>query len=120
MDGQEPVLLRRKPIQYKLPDSRIVEFDLKDYNASKVMFEPTLVGKKCLGFDKMVETCIEKVNLNLRESLCDNIKLTGGNCLMRNFNQVMHTILHTSLNKSAVFIVVLFSSFVLLLFVVIL
>lgn len=88
-----------KKYQYKLPDSRIVEFDLKDYNASQVMFDPTLVGKKCLGFDKMVETCIEKVNFNLRENLCDNIKLTGGNCLMRNFNQVMHTILHTSLNR---------------------
>ena len=88
-----------KAFQYKLPDSRIVELDLKDYNASKVMFNPALVGKKCLGFDKMVETCIEKVNLDLRDNLCDNIKLTGGNCLMRNFNQVMHTILHTTLNK---------------------
>ena len=93
------ILEEDKTFQYKLPDSRIVEIDLKDYNASKVMFNPSLVGKKCLGLDKMVETCIERVNLDLRDCLCDNIKLTGGNCLMRNFSQVMHTILHSTLNK---------------------
>ena len=63
------------------------------------MFTPSLVGKNCLGLHQMVATCIEKVNSDLRERLCTNIKLTGGNSLMRNMGQVMHTELHGMLNK---------------------
>jgi centractin len=84
---------------YKLPDSRLIEIDQKEYFASKVMFIPSLVGKNCLGLHQMVATCIEKVNSDLRERLCTNIKLTGGNSLMRNMGQVMHTELHGMLNK---------------------
>ena len=48
----------------------------------------------------MAATCIEKVNDDIRDRLCCNIRITGGNCAMRNFSQVMHTELHNIfLNK---------------------
>ena len=47
----------------------------------------------------MIVACVEKVNSDLRERLCSNIKLTGGNSLMRNLSQVMHSELHGMLNR---------------------
>ena len=89
-----------KNFTYKLPDSRIIDIDKKEYLASKVMFTPYLVGKNCLGLVQMAATCIEKVNEDIRDRLCCNIRITGGNCAMRNFSQVMHTELHNIfLNK---------------------
>ena len=84
---------------YRLPDSRIIQLDQREYFASKVMFTPSLVGKNYLGLHHMIVTCIEKVNTDLRERLCNNIKLTGGNCLIKNMSQVMHTELHDMLKK---------------------
>ena len=85
---------------YRLPDSRVIEIDNNEYSASNVMFNPSLVGKNYLGLHQMVATCIEKVNLEYREKLCNNIKLTGGNSSMKNFNQVMHTQLQDILPKN--------------------
>ena len=86
-------------INYKLPDSKSIEIDQKEFLASKVIFTPSLVGKNCLGLHHMVAACIEKINSDLRERLCPNIKLAGGNSLIRNFSQVLHTELHGMLNK---------------------
>ena len=85
---------------FRLPDSREIRIDNNEYSASNVMFDPSLVGKNYLGLHQMVATCIEKVNSEYREKLCNNIKLTGGNSLMRNFNQVMHTQLQDILTKN--------------------
>ena len=84
---------------YRLPDSRVIEIDNNEYSASNVMFNPSLVGKNYLGLHQMVATCIEKVNSELREKLCNNIRLTGGNSLMKNFHHVMHTRLQDIITK---------------------
>ena len=86
-------------ISYRLPDSKIIEIDQKEFLASKVIFTPSLIGKNCLGLHHMVASCIEKINSDLRERLCCNIKLTGGNSLLRNFSQVLHTELHGMFSK---------------------
>ena len=80
-----------KTTNYRLPDSRVIEIDNNEYSASNVIFNPSLVGKNYLGLHQMVATCIEKVNSEYRIKLCNSIKLTGGNCLTKNLNQVMHT-----------------------------
>ena len=88
-----------KIFTHKLPDSKSIDIDQKEFAASKVMFTPSLIGKNCLGLHQMVVACIEKVNSDLRERLCSNIRLTGGNSSMRNFSQVMHSELHAILNR---------------------
>ena len=45
----------------------------------------------------MIVACLEKVNSDLRERLYSNIKLTGGNSLIQNFTQVIHTELQSLL-----------------------
>ena len=67
---------------HKLPDSRTIDIDRKEFMASKVIFKPSLIGKNCLGLHEMIVACVQKVNSDLRERLCINIKLTGGNSLM--------------------------------------
>ena len=84
---------------HKLPDSRTIDIDRKEFMASKVIFKPSLIGKNCLGLHEMIVACVQKVNSDLRERLCSNIKLTGGNSLMGNLSQVMHSELHGMLNR---------------------
>ena len=89
--------VENKSTPYKLPDSNELFLDHKDFDAVKVVFNPSLVGKNCLGLHQMIATSIEKVNSDLRERLYSNIKLTGGNSLIQNFAQVIHTELQSLL-----------------------
>ena len=85
--------------KYTLPDHNVIQIDVEKNLASKVLLNPSLVGKNCLGMDQMIATCIEKVNYELREQLCSLIKLTGGNCCIKGLNEIMHTIIKTLLPK---------------------
>ena len=38
----------------------------------------------------MATTCIEKTNVEFRDKLCNNIKLTGGNSCIKGLNEVLH------------------------------
>ena len=89
--------VENKSTPYKLPDSNELFLDHKDFDAVKVVFNPSLVGKNCLGLHQMIATSIEKVNSDLRERLYSNIKLTGGNSLIQNLAQVIHTELQSLL-----------------------
>lgn len=78
--------------KYILPDLNVIQIDSERYLAPRVLLTPSLVGKNCLGLHKMVATCFEKVNAELREKLLkDNLlKLTGGNSNMKSLNEVLH------------------------------
>ena len=51
--------------KYTLPDHNVIQIDVEKNLASKVLLNPSLVGKNCLGMDQMIATCIEKVNYEL-------------------------------------------------------
>ena len=80
-----------KVFKYVLPDQKVIQLDSDNYYASKVLFNPSLVGKNCLGLHHMLSTCIEKTNSEFREKLCSNIKLTGGNSCIKGLSEVLHT-----------------------------
>ncbi len=73
--------------------------DTEKFEAPKVLLDPSLVGKNYLGLHQMIVTSIEKANSELREKLCSNIKLTGGNSLFKGLNEVLHTKLRELLPK---------------------
>ena len=79
------------PVKYTLPDLNSIQLTNEKYLATKVLLNPALVGKNCLGLHQMVVTCIEKINSDLREKLCAHVKLTGGNSCFKGLNEVMHT-----------------------------
>ena len=79
-----------KNSKYILPDQNILQLDSEKYMACRVLFNPSLVGKNCLGLHQMATTCIEKTNAEFRDKLCNNIKLTGGNSCIKGLNEVLH------------------------------
>ena len=79
------------PNKYILPDLNSVQITDERYLATKVLLNPSLVGKNCLGLDQMIVTCIEKINSDLREKMSSAIRLTGGNSCFRGLNEVLHT-----------------------------
>ena len=88
-----------KSIIYSLPDKREIILEHKEFDAAKVVLNPSLVGKNCLGLHQMVTTSIERVNADLREKLYSNIRLTGGNSSIDNFRDVMNTKIEHFLGK---------------------
>ena len=89
------------PSKFQLPDLTNITIDTEKTLASKVLLNPTLVGKNCLGFHQMISTCIEKVDFELRESLCPNIKMTGGNSCIKGLSEVLHTEIRGLLPKNS-------------------
>ena len=78
--------------KYILPDLNVIQIDSERYMAPRVLLTPSLVGKNCLGLHRMVATCFEKVNSEIREKLLkdNNLKLTGGNSNIKALNEVLH------------------------------
>lgn len=87
------------PSKYTLPDLTSITIDIEKTLASKVLLNPSLVGKNCLGFHQMISTCIEKVDFECRENLCQNIKLTGGTSCIKGLSEVLHTEIKGLLTK---------------------
>jgi actin-related protein len=79
------------PTKYILPDLNSVQITDERYLATKVLLNPSLVGKNCLGLSQMIVTCVEKINSDLREKMSSTIRLTGGNSCFRGLNEVLHT-----------------------------
>ena len=79
--------------KYILPDLNVIQIESEKYLAPRVLLNPALVGKSCLGLHQMVAACIEKVNVELREKLLnrDSIKFSGGNSNIKALNEVLHT-----------------------------
>lgn len=79
------------PGKVNLPDLNVLQITTERYKAPRVLLNPSLVGKNCLGLHQMLATCFQKINVELREKLCGNIKLTGGNACFKGLNELMHT-----------------------------
>ena len=75
-----------------MPDLNVIQIDSERAMAPRVLLNPSLVGKSCLGLHQMVATCLEKVNYELRDKLLkeNNIKITGGNSNIKALNEVLH------------------------------
>ena len=76
--------------KYILPDLNAIQIDSEKYMAPRVLLNPSLVGKNCLGLHQMVVACIEKVDLELREKLVDKILFTGGNINIKGLYEILN------------------------------
>lgn len=98
MEGKKDDIV---PSKYTLPDLTSITIDIEKTMASKVLLNPSLVGKNCLGIHQMISTCIEKVDFESRENLIQNIKVTGGNSCIKGLTEVLHTEIRGLLPKNS-------------------
>lgn len=76
---------RQKKQSYKLPDGQIVELSTERYNCNEILFDPEIVGCEAEGIHSLVVNSINRVDLDLRKQLFQNVVLSGGTTMTRGF-----------------------------------
>lgn len=71
--------LKNSSLDYVLPDGSVVKLDEEKEMATEILFDPLLMGKEYLGLQKMIQSSVNKVDMQLRNNSYGNILLTGGN-----------------------------------------
>lgn len=70
---------------YKLPDGHTLQVGLEQFRAPEILFNPQLIGDESPGVDELLAISIAKTDLDLRPTLYQNIILSGGTTLLKNF-----------------------------------
>lgn len=70
---------------YKLPDGHTIQLGVERFRAPEILFNPQLIGEESPGIHELVSLAISKTDLDLRPVLYQNIILSGGNTLLKNF-----------------------------------
>lgn len=76
---------------YKLPDGHTLTMGVEQFRAPEILFNPLLIGEESPGIHELTTMAIAKTDLDLRPSLYQNILLSGGSTLLKNFGDRMIT-----------------------------
>lgn len=76
---------RQKKHPYRLPDGQIVELSSERYNCNEILFDPEIIGSESEGLHSLVVNSINRVDLDLRKELFQNVVLSGGTTMTRGF-----------------------------------
>lgn len=69
------------PFTYKMPDGKTINLDKEVYLANECLFTPD----NNLSIQQLIETSIDKCHENIQNEIKENISLTGGTTLLKNF-----------------------------------
>lgn len=74
---------------YELPDSKeIIQVDHhKRFQASEILFTPSIGGYDCKGIAEIAFDSIEKCDRDLKTNLYNNIVLSGGSTMLSGFQE---------------------------------
>lgn len=91
MDENNPDIIKEETKLFKLPDDQtIVSIPRKSrLIASELLFDPSLIGSEFRGIIKLITNSIKKTEImddKLKETLVENIVLSGGTSMMPGFN----------------------------------
>ena len=75
----------RSPTKYQLPDGHLITLD--NFRMSEILLNPSLIGKEVKGCQFLIGDTINSCDLNVREQLKNNIILSGGTTLIKNFKE---------------------------------
>lgn len=78
-----------KPIEYLLPDGKVIKIGNERFKASELLFNPELNGIEYKGVQQIVIDSINNTDIDLRASLYKNIVLSGGSTLFKGFGDRM-------------------------------
>lgn len=69
-----------------LPDGKTIKVSQSSLlNSSEILFDPSLIGMEDDGVSKQVYDCIMGVDIDIRSQLFENLILSGGNTMIKNF-----------------------------------
>ena len=78
---------------YKLPDGNEIQVGSERFRAPEVLFNPMLIGSEADGVHECLVTAITKSDLDLRKTFYENIVLSGGSTLFRDFgSRLLHEV----------------------------
>lgn len=75
--------LNKNPLNYYLPDGTTVSIGEERLLAPEVLFNPEIMGKEYLGLVDIIIRSINKVDIQLRQKVYENILLSGGNAAIK-------------------------------------
>jgi centractin len=75
--------LNRNPINYYLPDGTSISIGEERLLAPEILFNTEYMGKEYLSLSDIIMSSINKVEIQLRQKLYENILLSGGNTAFR-------------------------------------
>lgn len=85
---------------YKLPDGHTLTLGVEQFRAPEILFNPQLIGDESPGIHELTSLAISKTDLDLRPTLYQNIILSGGTTLLRNFGDRLLSELKVSQNTN--------------------
>ena len=76
---------------YNLPDGNAIKIGEEKSLAPEILFNPSIIGSEHLSFQEMIVTSTNKVDIDLRKNLFNNILISGGNTLFKGIQEKFHT-----------------------------
>jgi len=73
------------PVQFKLPDGRIIKLGTERITCPEALFQPSIIGANCLSVHKCITEAIEKSYSDIKSELISNIVLAGGSTMFPGF-----------------------------------
>ncbi|CUM64628.1 uncharacterized protein PRCAT00002237001 [Priceomyces carsonii] len=74
---------------YRLPDGHEINMGAERFRSTEILFDPQIIGDESPGLHELASISISKTDLDLRSTLYQNIILSGGNTLLKNFGDRM-------------------------------
>ena len=76
---------------YNLPDGNAIKIGDERSLAPEILFNPSIIGSENLSFQEMIITSINKVDIDLRKNLYNNVLISGGNTLFKGIQEKFHS-----------------------------
>ena len=76
---------------YNLPDGNAIKIGDEKSLAPEILFNPSIIGNENLSFQEMIITSINKVDIDLRKNLYNNVFISGGNTLFKGIQEKFHS-----------------------------
>jgi actin-related protein len=84
---------------YYLPDGSNISIGEERVLAPELLFNPEYTGKEYLGFTDMIISSINRIDIELKKSSCENIWLSGGNTSFKELDGKLVNELKNKLGK---------------------
>eukprot|EP00002_Diphylleia_rotans_P035459 TRINITY_DN7738_c0_g2_i1.p1 TRINITY_DN7738_c0_g2~~TRINITY_DN7738_c0_g2_i1.p1 ORF type:complete len:1045 (-),score=206.12 TRINITY_DN7738_c0_g2_i1:269-3403(-) len=72
--------------QYTLPDKQTVTLGSERFQATEILFQPSLADVDSLGLIEMIQKCISSVDVDMHRDLWRQIVISGGNTMLSGFS----------------------------------
>ncbi len=76
---------------YNLPDGNAIKIGDEKSLAPEILFNPSIIGSENLSFQEMIISSINKVDIDLRKNLYNNVLISGGNTLFKGIQEKFHS-----------------------------